>query len=190
MGMLGTETRKRGEWSGRHVGRWAGGLLLSGALIAVMSFLAIGTGAGAGASARHHKSYPHFDWYYESTPKGATYSLNGTTLLQVLETPPLPAGNYGVTGIMTGSIGSTTTLNDEVACYTNLLPNKTSTYDGHYAWGEALSMTLTVVDAFKNVPAGSRIGLFCYEQTPNTDGEVSTASLSVTNYPTMSVNGS
>jgi hypothetical protein len=121
------------------------------------------------------------------------HSLNGVPNLLILKTPPLPAGNYVAAASINAFIptvlsGSSPNTDDYLECYINELPNKSTTIDD-YNYGYNGEFALSVSNAFLKVPAGTQLGLYCYDYEPSSNGIVNDASLTVTPYSTISVNG-
>ena len=123
--------------------------------------------------------------YFEATPSGASYQLpnSGTTML--LETPPLPGGDYLAQASLAGFVPTSSDTDDYVDCFINTLEKN----DGHYAWGYDGDLSLDISDAFTNVHAGQRLQLWCFQNENAAGGEIYYGTLSVTRYSSISTSG-
>ena len=181
--MRRTAERERSERT-RRFARAAGGTLLALGLSAT----AWAAGAPPAVAA---KKIVHADAYFLST-KGQKASLDDVSTLLILETPPLPAGNYLTSAsvaafapvVLTNGLPD---ANNYVDCYINAVPNKTSTFTNHYAFGYAGEFTLPVEDVFLHVKAGTQLGLYCYENVAKSNAAVDRASLEAVPYGSISV---
>jgi hypothetical protein len=72
-----------------------------------------------------------------------------------------------------------------VDCYLAKLPNKSSTYDGNRAIGYGGYFSTSVTDGFAKVPAGTKIGLYCFGERKTQGAKVDWARLELTPYATM-----
>jgi len=119
--------------------------------------------------------------YFEATASGSTYQIpNSATML--VETPPLPAGDYLAHAAVSGQIPPSTDTSDYIDCFINTLDKN----DGRYAWGYNGDMTLAPSDAFMNVRADSRLKLYCFEGESGGNAVVYYGDLSVIRYSSIS----
>ena len=167
--------------------RRLGGLGIGIAMLAVIPMVAlITTEAPAAAKGSHVHTVSADAYVIETSPSSTSISLNGTTRTTVLQSPPLPAGNYLVSGSATGVIPASTDTNDYAACYLDKSTTSAST-PSRGSWGWNGDFSVHPQEVFLHVASGTRIALYCFENQSGASASIGSAVLEVTRYGTISV---
>jgi hypothetical protein len=122
----------------------------------------------------------------ETSPGSTSISLNSTSRVTILRSPPLPAGNYFASANALGFIATSTDTNDYTSCFIDKSPFP-GTEHVHAAWGWNGVFSLHPEEVFLHVASGTRLALYCFSNEPSADADIGSAVLEVTRYGTISL---